>query len=104
MEINDSAIGLNERHLDEDYGHICDLVLTKLEAEAQPDFKKTSGFSLASYTDEMPVARMSDPNAVALEQAQAEIAKLRARVKELEEEKQQQQQQQSSSFMSRLFK
>lgn len=101
MEINDSAIGLNERHLEEDYGHICDLVMSKLEAEAQPDFKKTSGFALASYTDEMPVSRMSDTNVIALEQAQAEVARLRARVKELEDEKQQQQ---SSSFVSRLFK
>ena len=31
VEVNDSAIGLNARHKDEDFGYMVDLVMSKLE-------------------------------------------------------------------------
>ena len=122
VEVNDSAIGLNERHRDEDYGHIVDLVISKLseievaeearaattvpkavetnpadsdgsapsdgtDGENQKDddaAKETAAETATTETPTTRVARVDDPTALALETAQTEIARLRARVAELE--------------------
>ena len=130
VEVNDSAIGLNQRHRDEDYGYIVDLVISKLSVlEAQhasgaaataaaaevansaaPDGAAAAAAAsdaqkegtenddknaaaappdAAATTTAEPeptttVARVDDPTVLALETAQAEVARLRARVAELE--------------------
>ena len=101
IEVNDSAVGLNSRWLDDDLQHIRDLVLSKLELpppSSSPSSSSTRG----------DVSRVDDPTSIALEHARAEITQLRQRIEQLEKQQQQQQQQQQSasgqSVLSRLFK
>lgn len=97
LEINDSAIGLNARHQEEDLGHIRDLVLSKLAiADAVAADAGTAGMQQASAS--LPPSRTNDPVALALEQAQAEVRRLQARVAELEQQHQQSQQQKKGWF------
>lgn len=121
IEVNDSAIGLNVRHRDEDCRHIADLVLAKLsqveaqyaaedaaraakeeevaakKADSGKEKKEGEGededeelqidfasLAAACTGEGASVARVGDPTALALEAAHAEIAKLRARITELE--------------------
>lgn len=91
VEVNDSAIGLNERHKDEDFGYMVDLVMSKLSAlevqkQAPSSADDVAGADATAAPSEGKVARVDDPTALALESAQAEVARLRARVAELEAE------------------
>ena len=88
VEVNDSAISLNERHRDEDFGYMVDLVMSKLEYYEQLKQKKKQPASAAApaAAAAAPVSRADDPNAIALANAQAELKKLRERVASLEAE------------------
>ena len=86
VEVNDSAIGLNVRHKDEDFGYMVDLVMSKLEYYDRLKKDKSSGESKQPSTGAVaaPPATANDPSSLALEAAQKELTQLRAKVASLE--------------------